>query len=93
MTVSEARAALPRILELVIDGDEVALTRHGETVAIIVRPDVLRTRRASPALDAVGVISAVLDRGRASRLDSGPSLNRDQAAAMAADVRTSRSQR
>lgn len=29
MTVSEAGAALPRVLERVLAGDEVTLTRHG----------------------------------------------------------------
>lgn len=91
MTVSEARAALPRILECVNDGDEVTITRHGKAVAVIVRPDTFRARRATAALDAAAVISGVLDRGRATDLGSSPSLTRKQAAAIAAEVRASRS--
>ncbi len=68
MTVSEARAALPRILDNVNNGDEVTITRHGKPVAVIVRPDAPRTRRAHAALDAAAVISEVLERGRATDL-------------------------
>lgn len=31
---------------LVTDGAEVTITRHGQPVAVLVRPDALRTRRA-----------------------------------------------
>src|ERR1700744_3692540 len=44
MTVSEARAALPEVLNRVEAGEEVTITRHGRAVAVIVRPDVLWPR-------------------------------------------------
>src|SRR4051794_15680318 len=47
ITVSKARAALPQILERVLAGEEVTITRHGRAVAVVVRPDALRARRAS----------------------------------------------
>jgi prevent-host-death family protein len=50
MTVSEARAALPQILDRILAGEEVTLTRHGQPVAVVVRPDTLRARRADDAL-------------------------------------------
>ena len=37
MTVSEARAALPEVLNRVADGEEITITRHGHPVAVIVR--------------------------------------------------------
>jgi antitoxin (DNA-binding transcriptional repressor) of toxin-antitoxin stability system len=46
MTVSEARAALPELLDRVLAGEEVTITRHGRPVAVVVRPDSLRVRRA-----------------------------------------------
>jgi antitoxin (DNA-binding transcriptional repressor) of toxin-antitoxin stability system len=49
MTVSEARAALPEVLNRVEAGEEVTITRHGRAVAVIVRPDVLWHR--PPAAD------------------------------------------
>ncbi|MGI8678038.1 MAG: type II toxin-antitoxin system Phd/YefM family antitoxin [Jatrophihabitans sp.] len=50
VTVTEARAALPELLNRVEGGDEVTITRHGRAVAVLVRPDALRTRRAGTAL-------------------------------------------
>lgn len=50
LSVSEARARLPEILDRVADGDEVTITRHGQPVAVIVRPDALRTRRAEATI-------------------------------------------
>jgi len=44
MTVSEARAALPEVLNRVADGEEITITRHGRPVAVIVRPDILWSR-------------------------------------------------
>jgi antitoxin (DNA-binding transcriptional repressor) of toxin-antitoxin stability system len=44
MTVSEARAALPEVLNRVADGEEITITRHGKPVAVIIRPDILWSR-------------------------------------------------
>jgi len=41
MTVSEARAALPEVLNRVEAGEEVTITRHGRAVAVVVRPNAL----------------------------------------------------
>jgi antitoxin (DNA-binding transcriptional repressor) of toxin-antitoxin stability system len=51
MTVSEARAALPEVLDRVAGGEEVTITRHGRPVAVVIRPDILRARRVGGALD------------------------------------------
>jgi prevent-host-death family protein len=50
MTVSEARAALPEVLDRVNAGEEITITRHGVPAAVVVRPDALRVRRAESAL-------------------------------------------
>ena len=51
MTVSEARAALPEVLNRVAEGEEITITRHGQAVAVIVRPDIMWSRsRAEDAL-------------------------------------------
>ena len=93
LTVSEARAALPRIIESVTAGEEVALTRHGKVVAIVVRPDALRSRRAEGALAVADQIDEVLARGRAARLDPVPGVSPERAEDLVADVRTGRSAR
>lgn len=47
MSASEARAHLPELLTRVENGEEVTITRHGRPVAVLVRPDSLRSRRAA----------------------------------------------
>ena len=91
--MSEARASLPSIVERVIAGEEVTLTRHGEPVAVIVRPDLLRQRRAGAALAAATALNAALHRGGASPLTSAPTLSEQRADELAADVRAARSGR
>jgi prevent-host-death family protein len=93
MTASEARAALPQILDRVLAGEEVTLTRHGKAVAVVVRPDMLRARRADEALAAAERVRELLERGRTSPLRARPALNKKQGEALAAEVRTARSSR
>ena len=50
MTVSEARAALPEVLDRVAGGEEITITRHGRPVAVVIRPDILWSRRVGGAL-------------------------------------------
>jgi len=93
MTVSEARAALPEILDRVVAGEEVTLTRHGSPVAVVIRPDKLRTRRAETALaEATKVADLVID-GRRRKLRARPKLAEDRAEVLLAEVRAARSSR
>lgn len=91
MSVSEARAALPQLLEKVTEGEEVTITRHGKPVAVLVRPDVLRTRRAEAALETAETVRDLLSDAGARSLESGPVLTKERAQALVDDVRTSRS--
>jgi len=91
MTVSEARAALPDLLDRVRAGEEVTITRHGEPVAVVVRPDALRIRRADDALAAAHRLHDLLGEGRAMRLTAHPTVSEDRADALLAEVRASRS--
>lgn len=93
MTVTEARAALPEILERVKAGEEITLTRHGEPVAIVVRPDTLRTRRADAALAGAARIHEALEQARARPLPSEGTLDADYADSLIAEVHASRSRR
>ena len=68
MTVSEARAALPQVLDRVLAGEEVTITRHGQAVAVVVRPDRLRSRRADAALAEAARIGQLLDAARTQPL-------------------------
>ena len=64
MTSSEARAALPTLLDRVAAGEEVTITRHGQPVAVLVRPDSLRSRRADAALASAEKLRTLLAAGR-----------------------------
>jgi antitoxin (DNA-binding transcriptional repressor) of toxin-antitoxin stability system len=46
LTVSEARAILPEVLDRVERGEEITITRHGRPAAVLLRPDAVRARRA-----------------------------------------------
>jgi prevent-host-death family protein len=93
MTVSKARAALPQLVKRVLAGEEVTLTRHGVPVAVIVRPDALRVRRASERLGDAERVRELIASSRHSRLRRRPTLSEQQAEALLADVRAARSHR
>ncbi len=93
MTVSKARAALPQILQRVLAGEEVTITRHGEPVAVIVRPDTLRARRAGERLRDADRVRDLLASGRRATLHPRPSLTEQQADELLADVQAARSSR
>jgi prevent-host-death family protein len=93
MTVSEARASLPEIVERVLGGEEITLTRHGVPVVVIVRPDTLRVRRAEEALAVAGRLRELLDQARTLPLSARPTLSEERADALVAAVRADRSDR
>ena len=86
--VTEARAHLPEILQSVEAGDEVTLTRHGRAVAVIVRPDAVRSRRATPAVEAAARLMASID--AAVTTSAPPGLMPDRAEEMVAAIRSER---
>jgi antitoxin (DNA-binding transcriptional repressor) of toxin-antitoxin stability system len=91
MTVSEARAALPQLLERVGAGEEVTITRHGTPVAVLVRPDSLRARRADQALAVAASVRDALERSRQSPLAARPVVRQERADALIKVVRATRS--
>ena len=93
MSVSEARAALPEVLDRVIAGEEVTITRHGREVAVLVRPDAIRVRRADQALAEAERLRILLDRGRNARLADAPVVSVERAEELVANVAASRSTR
>lgn len=93
MTVSEARAALPEIVNRVAEGEEVTLTRHGLPVAVIVRPDTLRSRRADTAMAGAATVREILSSGRRKSLSDAPAMTGKRADALVAEVRAVRSRR
>jgi prevent-host-death family protein len=86
VTATEARATLPDILDRVGQGDEVTITRHGRAVAVVVRPDALRTRRADAAFRRADEIGALLAEARHAPLRAGPGLSVDRAERLVAQI-------
>lgn len=65
MTISEARAALPEVLDRVAEGEEVTITRHGRPVAVVIRPDVVWQVATDVILgDENALATALRDRAR-----------------------------
>ena len=92
MTVSEARAALPELLDRVVAGEEVTITRHGHVVAVVVRPDVLNSRRADRALASAARVRDLLAAGRRSPL-SVEGLSEARAEELISEIRSARDDR
>lgn len=91
--VSEARAALPEIIDRVLSGEEITITRHGKEVAVMVRPDAIRVRRADQSIAAAERLRSLLDRGRSTDLRDAPDVSVERAEELVAHVAAGRSTR
>ncbi len=89
MTASEARAALPRVLDLVEAGEEVTITRHGRPVAVVAPPRPVRTARTSRMWQEVDALARRLEaaKGQPLILTGGDAQRADE---HAAEVRAGR---
>lgn len=65
MTVTEARAELPALLDAVEEGHEVTITRHGKPVAVLISPRRLRRHRLARHDAEVGRLHQMLEDARA----------------------------
>jgi antitoxin (DNA-binding transcriptional repressor) of toxin-antitoxin stability system len=82
MTISEARAALPDVVNRVAEGEEVTITRHGRATAVMVRPDIVWSEQWTDQIlrDDARLIAVLRERRRCtdsrSRRNSTRSLRR-----------------
>jgi len=90
INAAEARAALPRLLDLVEAGEEVTITRHGRAVAVLVRPDALRARRADQALEVASQVRERVAAARGRALSSAGGISAARAEELIAEVRAGR---
>jgi antitoxin (DNA-binding transcriptional repressor) of toxin-antitoxin stability system len=91
MTVSEARAALPEILNRVAEGEEITITRHGRAVAVIVRPDIMWSRsRAEEVLSESVRLNDLLQAAADSDLPAAGGLTEQYAEELIAAIRADR---
>lgn len=66
LSVSEARASLPTLLDRVAGGEEITITRHGVAVAVLMPSDRVKTRRTAvrEALSRAADIGRQIDDAR-----------------------------
>jgi antitoxin (DNA-binding transcriptional repressor) of toxin-antitoxin stability system len=93
MTVSEARAALPHVLDRVAEGEEVTITRHGRPVAVVVRPDIMWSRRAHAVMDDAGRIHEMLTGAAATSLPEDTGMTAERAEELIGEIRAGRDAR
>jgi antitoxin (DNA-binding transcriptional repressor) of toxin-antitoxin stability system len=93
MTISEARAALPEVLNRVEAGEEVTITRHGRAVAVMVRPDVLWQRSQGGDVHARAEQLEQIIRAAGERELSLGGLTEEYAEELIADIRAGRDAR
>jgi prevent-host-death family protein len=93
MTVSEARAALPEVLNRVEAGEQVTITRHGRAVAVVVHPDIMW--RLSPAGDLTAQaeqLQRIIKMAGEQEMSPG-GISVEYAEQLVADIRTGRDAR
>lgn len=90
ISASQARQTLPAQLDRVEAGEEVAITRHGRVVAVLVRPGVLAARRAAQAWNQADRIGELLANARDQPLQD-PVISADRAEELVERIRLERS--
>jgi antitoxin (DNA-binding transcriptional repressor) of toxin-antitoxin stability system len=93
VSVSQARATLPELLDRVSAGEEVTITRHGVAVAVVMRPDAVRSRRADRALADAEHLRQLVEQGRTASLADAPSITAKRAEHLVDEVRAGRRDR
>jgi len=92
LTISQARASLPELVSRVEAGEEVTITRHGRAVAVLVRPDVLRSR-ANVIIEQSGRLHQVLADAARAELPDSPGIPAGRAEELIAAIRAGRDRR
>jgi antitoxin (DNA-binding transcriptional repressor) of toxin-antitoxin stability system len=68
LSVSEARAILPEVLDRVERGEEIVITRHGRPAAVLLRPDAVRARRAEQIIGRAREVAELVSAARSRPL-------------------------
>jgi prevent-host-death family protein len=92
LTMTQARAMLPTLLDRVAEGEEITITRHGRPAAVVVRPDALRARRSEAAFEAAAALRRRLDAARRLPLPAG-GITEERAEELIAEIRAGRDRR
>ncbi|MGC5615191.1 type II toxin-antitoxin system Phd/YefM family antitoxin [Georgenia sp. Z1491] len=92
ISASAARQTLPAQLDRVAAGEEIAITRHGHVVAVLVSPEAIRARRAPEAWDQADQIGELLDLAKDAPLQP-PAVSRSRAEELVDSIRADRTAR
>jgi len=89
MTLSEARAALPDVVNRVAQGEEITITRYGRPMAVVVRPDVVWSQPGGGGVmdETERLIEALRERARRHGLSLEQELSAILSAAGAGQAR------
>ena len=93
VTVSEARATLPALLDRVAEGEEVTLTRHGKPVGVLLAPEAVRARSRSRVFELAAQIGRDLEEARTRPFDDTVGLSPEFAEELIRDIREGRDAR
>ncbi len=93
LTVSEARASLPALLDRVEQGEEVTITRHGKAVAVLLAPQALRARSRSRAFELAAQVRQGVEEARTRSFDDTKGLSPELAEELIRDIRAGRDAR
>lgn len=93
LTISEARAHLPAILDQVAAGEEITITRHGQPAAVVISPARLRSRRGEVVLAEATRVRELLHDARDIDLSESGGISADRAERLVAAVRSARKSR
>jgi antitoxin (DNA-binding transcriptional repressor) of toxin-antitoxin stability system len=89
LTVSEARARLPELLDRIERGEEITITRHGRPAAVMLRPDAVRVRRGESTIARARDIGRMLEEARHRPLGP-PTLDAEYAEELIREIRAGR---
>ena len=81
---------MPSLLNRVEEGEEVAITRHGRPVAVLVRPDALRVRRAAEVLRQANLLHQLVESAGKTPTGDAPGLSTTAAEELVAHIRAAR---
>jgi antitoxin (DNA-binding transcriptional repressor) of toxin-antitoxin stability system len=89
LTVSEARARLPELLDRVERGEDITITRHGRPVAVLLRHDTVRIRRGESTIDRAREIGRMIEEARHQPLGE-PTMDAAYAEELVREIRAGR---
>jgi prevent-host-death family protein len=90
MTVSEARANLPALLDRVDCGEEIIITRHGAPAAVLVHPDMLRVRRVPAIIKDAERVHDLLEAARGAPFPTTGAVSEARAEELIQEIRAGR---